>query len=265
MFFEYVPLVIFLPFLFVLGTAVGSFLNVLIDRLPNEESIMGRSHCDHCKKKLAWHELFPLFSYLFLKGQCRNCKKKISFVMFCVELFTGVVFSILGYYYHSNFPLLLLFLVLASCLIVIFFADMKYHIIPDSMQLVLLLSAVGLIIVHQSSPLIIIRSFPIILLSGFMVMAPILLIYLITRGKGMGFGDVKLAFVMGVLLGPKGGFAALYIGFVLGAVVGTLLLLMKKKKLKQMIAFGPFLVLGIVAVLIYGREINQLIYHFYGI
>ncbi|MBI4004796.1 prepilin peptidase, partial [Candidatus Roizmanbacteria bacterium] len=147
-------------FLFLLGTAVGSFLNVLIDRLPNEESIHGRSHCNHCRRTLRWFELIPLFSFLFLQGKCRTCKKPIPLVYFFVELLTGVMFVavwnylsvspvMLNLFQHLPWKILnqvqddtikIVYLVISSCLVAIFFTDAKYQIIPDSIQLVLFLS-----------------------------------------------------------------------------------------------------------------------------
>src|SRR3989344_25048 len=130
-------------FLFFLGTIIGSFLNVLIDRLPREESIMGRSHCDHCKKTLSPIDLIPVLSFLFLKGKCRYCGKKLSLQYPGIEILTGVLFVLiynfkfLIYNSNSNFEFQISNYAIVSCLIVIFFIDLKNQIIPDEMQIAL--------------------------------------------------------------------------------------------------------------------------------
>lgn len=236
-------------FLFIFGTAIGSFLNVLIDRLPREESINGRSHCEHCGKKIAWYDLFPLVSYIFLQGKCRNCKKNIPSVLFFIELLTGVTF-VLTYALLGNTLLeKVCYLGIVSSLIVIFFADAKYKIIPDSMHIALLIFSTGLIF-QTNNPSLITH-----IRDGFIILAPILFLYVVTKGKGMGFGDVKLAFVIGYMFGWIGGVIALYIGFITGATVGAYLLLRGKKKLKQTIAFGPFLVIGMLSMLFFQQPL----------
>jgi len=253
-------------FVFIFGLAIGSFLNVLIDRLPQGKSIMGRSHCDFCHKKLAWYDLVPVFSFIVLRGRCRNCKKKLSFFYPVVELLTAVIFTIIFLSFHPTiggsldaFYLLgmTIKLTLAASLIVIFFADIKYQIIPDSMQILFFLSALVLNLMSSQIGINIV--------AAIIVMLPILMLFLLTKGKGMGFGDVKYAFSMGFLLGIKGGLIAIYIAFILGALVGVFLLATKKKKLKSKIAFGPFLILGTVAVLKWSTVVFDWFRAIYGV
>ncbi len=247
----------FYLFVFILGLAVGSFLNVVIDRLPRNEAITGRSHCDFCHKKLAWYDLIPVISFLFLKGRCRFCHKKLSPQYPLVELLTGLTFfTVLTVFKDLPLFSLLMYFGIFSCLIIIFFTDLKYHVISEVVLLTLLILS---LFVHAQ------RSFPIsnILLAGVVVMLPILILYLVTRGRGMGFGDVELAFVMGVLLGLKGGLVGIYIAFIVGGAVGVILLLIGKRKLKSHIAFGPFLILGTVIMFLYPTEIFQLISRFF--
>ena len=152
--------VIDLFFLFILGSSVGSFLNVLIDRLPRAQSIKGRSHCDHCHHKLAWLDLIPVVSFFLLRGKCRYCGEKISWQYPLVEGLTGVMFvavtvipspmnigrgiplqpgsTLMGSLVVPQLTGLLgmtIRLGIVSCLIVIFFSDLKYQIIPDSIQI----------------------------------------------------------------------------------------------------------------------------------
>src|SRR5574341_81843 len=128
--------------LFFLGLAVGSFLNVLIDRLPKGESVIwGRSRCDHCKKPLRWWELMPVLSFLFLEGRCRRCHKAFTIQYPLVELATGIGFVYLGGIFPPSSPLVGV-LVLFSCLLVMLVADAKYQIIPDSMVVLGIVAAI---------------------------------------------------------------------------------------------------------------------------
>jgi len=255
----------FLIFLFLFGTAIGSFLNVLIDRLPNEKSIMGRSYCDHCKKKLAWYDMFPIISYFLIKRKCRYCKKKLSFQYPLVEFVTGLMFVLVWTLVLPSetayFMKKLVLLGMISCLIVIFFADLKYRMIPDSVQISLF--ALGFFSPFAS--VITAQLFFLRAISAFVVMSPILFLHFITKGRGMGFGDVKLGFIIGFLLGIKAGLISLYLAFILGAIFGLFLIISKKKKLKSKIAFGPFLVLGVLIIMFWKDTIFLLLNNIYGL
>ncbi len=248
--------------IFIFGAVFGSFFGVLIERLPKEQSILGRSHCDYCKKTLHGLDLIPIFSFIMTGGRTRCCGKKLSYFYPFLEVLTGMSFIVVWLYSGNTLIEKILYLGIISTLIVIFFADIKYQIIPDSMQVCLLIFAVGLQILHVGN---IYSSLVSIIFSGIVVMAPILLLFLATKGRGMGFGDVKLAFGMGVLLGWLGGLVALYFGFIFGAIVGITLFLTGKKKLKSKIAFGPFLVLGILTILLFHDSIFTLIHSIYGV
>ena len=245
------------PFIFIIGASVGSFLNVLIDRLPKDKSILGRSHCDFCGKKLKGADLIPIFSFIFLRGRCRYCHKKLSFQYPLVEAITGLTFLSIFNLQPSVFSLLTLWGI-ASCLIVIFFSDVKYHLISDYILLALL-------VFSALSHLQQISQFPNFLISGLVVSAPIFLIYFLSKERAMGLGDVYLAAIIGFLLGWKAGFIALYVAFVTGAIFGLILIILKKKKIKSKIPFGPFLVVGALTLLFWSKEIFDLIFRLYGI
>lgn len=264
-----------------LGISIGSFLNVLIDRLPQEESIMGRSHCDYCKKDLAWFDLLPILSYVYLGARCRYCGKKVSLFYPLVEAITGLAFvlvlvrvggvgggreignireiggSLLSL--HVGVLDMLALLGIVSCAIVIFFSDLKYQIIPDSIQIAFFAFSFLFLVTKGVTP----KFFFDQVIAAFVVMLPILILFLLTKTRGMGFGDVKLAFNMGFLLGVVRGVGALYMGFITGAIVGVSLILFGKKRLKSKIAFGPFLVLGWLMMLFYGDRIMQMVRRFY--
>jgi len=248
-------------FLFILGLAIGSFLNVLIDRLPQGRSIFGRSQCDFCKKELESKDLIPVISYLILKGRCRYCRKKLSIQYPLVEFLTGLLFVLSWLYLPiSDYAIKIVYLGIISSLLVIFIADWKYHIIPDQIQIiVLVLSTIIIYLTGLFTPF----SFIIRLRDGLIVMLPILGLYLVTKGKGMGFGDVKLAFVIGFFLQIIAGLFAIYFAFVSGAIFGGFLIFLKRKKFKDSIAFGPFLALGFALMIFFGKPILEFFQKFY--
>ena len=255
------PLPIVWIFLFLIGSAFGSFLNVVGDRVPRGKSLMGRSHCDFCRRKLSWYELIPVLSLIFQKGRSRCCGKSLSAQYAVVEAVTGLVFVFLSFLTEFNIFQIILLYILSSLFIAIIISDFKYHIIPDSFQLIFLISAV--IFRFSTIPLSFDQIFYAVR-DGGAVLAPILFLYLITRGKGMGFGDVKLAFCMGVFLGFQKGLLALYMGFLMGAFVGVLLLVAQRKSMKSKIAFGPFLLAGTVLSFLFGEQLLSTVLRLYG-
>ncbi|MFH1561735.1 MAG: prepilin peptidase [Patescibacteria group bacterium] len=222
----------------VVGLALGSFLNVLVGRFEKKQtSLTGRSYCDSCSRQLLWWENIPLLSFLFLRGKCRTCHQSIPFRYFLVELTTGLMFLFLFWrYWLAGWPVFL-YLAIAWCLLAIFLFDWDYQIIPDRLVVALLVLTVPL--VFQSGLLL--NN----LLVGLIAFGFLLFLHLITKGKGMGLGDVKLAFFIGFFLGFPRTIWAFYIAFLTGAVLGVILILLKRKKFGQTIAFGPFLILGV--------------------
>lgn len=260
--------IITLFYIFILGLAIGSFLNVIIDRVANGKKIGGRSYCDHCGKQITWYDLIPLISFILLQRKCRYCKKKISLFYPIVEFVTALLFVLTWLFiplYQTtpiNYPTVvkILYLAIISCLVVIFFTDLKYQIIPDQVQIVFFVLAFFLVLFSKELPSIV----PARLLAGFIVLLPIGLIFLISKGKAMGFGDVKLAFIIGFFLGVKDGLLALYFAIILGALAGVFLILLKRKNLKSTIAFGPFLIVGVMMMLFWGNAINEIVMNIYG-
>lgn len=243
-------------FLFIIGLSLGSFLNVLIDRLPKKESITGRSYCDHCKKKIESYDLIPVFSYFYLGGKCRFCGKKINPSYPFVELLTGTLF-VLAFLYApvDSLTLKILYLGVVSSLIVIFFSDFKYQIIPDRIQILFGLFVLA-VLFYQGLTF---GDFVLRLLRGFLIASPLAFLFLYTSGKGMGFADIKFAFIMGVFLGARAGFIGLYLAFVTGSLWGLYLIAFKKKTFKSRVAFGPFLVIGTVLSALFYNQIFDFI------
>ncbi|MFA6005040.1 MAG: prepilin peptidase [Patescibacteria group bacterium] len=227
-------------FVFVFGMCIGSFLNVVAERVPAGESINGRSHCDYCHKTLQWFDLIPVVSYFSTMGTCRYCHKKISSQYFLVEILTGVLFviSFVRNQYLLDLNLLKL-IVVSSCAVVILITDIKWQIILDEALIPLL--AIGLITTASLLPFY---------LGGSLIAATLfLLLHVLSSGQAMGYADVKLVFAMGFLLTLPNLFLALYIAFLTGGVLSVILLIGRFKKLQSRIALGPFLVIGLLCAL----------------
>lgn len=242
--------------LFIFGLFIGSFLNVLSDRLPKGENFLNsHSYCPNCKHNLSFLDLIPVISFIFFKGKCRYCKKRISFWYPLSEIITAVVF-VLAYItsLQSFMSVYFIFLLLmSSLLIVVFLTDIKYGIILD--KIIALAAFVALLYLIIFSNFSIISHF----IAGLLALLFFLLIVVFTKGRGMGFGDVKFSFFMGLLLGIPGVIVSLYIAFLTGACVAIILILWRKKRFfKDTISFGPFLVLGTLITLFWGSFLNPL-------
>lgn len=233
--------IVYLCSLFLSGLFIGSFLLVLSDRLPRQENVLiGRSYCEACRKPLTWYELLPVVSFIIQKGRCRKCHISLTAWYPVAELATGSLFVLVGVLFPLSSPLLTVYVLVITCvLVVIFIADWKYGIIPFVM--VAIGGVTTLLFTLGTRPELFIHYLFTAIVSGLFFLA----IFFVTRGKGMGFGDVVYAFFMGLFLGFPGIIIGLYIAFLTGAGVSLILILLKKKKLRgDTIAFGPFLVAG---------------------
>lgn len=247
---------------FALGLTIGSFLNVVIYRsLHGDSPYRGRSYCDHCKRQLHWFENIPLLSYIVLGGACRTCHKKIPWSYPLVEFVTGLLFlwwASLGFAFfqltQAPFQVIqpLFWLVIGLLLVIVFFTDLMYGIIPDFsvflLSLLTIIYRVALTLLGVMQPF----DFFATLASAVCACLFFLLLYLGTKGRGIGFGDVKFAIPMGLILGYPGILVGLFLSFVIGGVTGIVLLIVGKKKFGQTVAFGPFLITGLVISLLYG-------------
>lgn len=237
-------------FILLYGLIIGSFLNVCIYRIPIGKSVaQGRSYCPHCDALIPWYLNIPLFSYLFLRGHCLNCKAPISPVYPIVETLNGIVYLLIWYTYgltlQSFFAAILL-----SVLVVVAFIDIQQKIIPNSLVLVLLVLGV-LHAVYQSVCFGIDWYYWVI---GFFAASVPLFLLMLIYPDGMGGGDVKLMAAAGVFLGPKI-LLALFTGAIYGGIFAIFLLAFRKGTMKSEIPFGPFLSLGIFTTVIFGGNI----------
>lgn len=268
---------------FVYGSVIGSFLNVVIDRLPEGKSIVfGHSSCDYCQKPLRWYELIPVLSFLLQKGRCRRCDGKLSVQYPAVELLTGLLTTIIVW---RHFPTLLIDeltlsaigmiivqLIFVYSLIVVTIVDFKLGIIPDEI-IIFLTGVFGITsitrilysIIAVESLTAVAGNIAISLLSGLIAGGVFFFIVLITKGKGMGGGDVKLAWIIGLFLSGVSTLLSLYIAFVTGAVVAIILLIIGRRRFGQTIPFGPFMALGAVTILLFGDQIQTLYLTLFGL
>lgn len=257
-------------FFLILGSIIGSFLNVCISRLPRDESIIfPPSHCPHCGKKLAVFDLIPLISYLCLGGKCRFCKKKIAGRYFLVELISGLFLVWLNsviplWFQPANFVFTAVFFYL---LLVIFFVDAENQVIPDALNVGLVFLGLiykladGTILSPAGVSLDPLLSAVMGMLLGFVML------WLIGfwgkiwfKKQAMGEGDMFLAAALGACLGWKGGLLAIFLAYLLAAIAAIYLLVAGKAKIGQYIPFGPALAGGGILALFFGQKII----HWYG-
>ena len=242
-------------FLFlILGLVLGSFYNVVGLRVPLKQSIVfPNSHCPHCRKELGPFELIPVLSYLFLGGKCKNCKTPISILYPFIELLTGLLFMYAYLYFGFSNELVVSFL-LISLLSIIIVTDLKYMLIPNK---ILLCFLVYFIIYRIISPL---DPWWNPYVAGAGVSLFLLLVAIISKG-GMGGGDIKLFFVIGIALGFPNVLLTFFIASIIGAVVGIIGIFLGRIKKRQAIPFGPFIALGALLSLFYGEQIMQWYFH----
>lgn len=245
-------------FAFILGAAVGSFLNVCIFRMPAETSIIKPgSRCPHCLRPIRFYDNIPLISFILLRGKCRHCGAKISWRYPLVELLTAVltVMLFLKFGFTLNF---FVFFVFASVLIVITFIDLDHQIIPDILTLpgipLFFLAAVFLVRVPWREALLG------LLIGGGVLLAIALVYELISKREGMGGGDIKLLAMIGGFLGWKSLLFILLFSSLFGAVVGLTLIIVKKQDMKYAVPFGPFLAAAVVAYIFWGEGFTRLLF-----
>ncbi len=234
-------------FLSILGLVFGSFYNVVGLRVPKNESIAyPPSHCTTCDRRLTALDLVPVFSYLFLRGKCRNCSSHIHWVYPLMEAITAVLFT--AVFLKFGFTLeLLVGLLFVSMLVIITVSDIAYMLIPDK---VLLPFGVVLLIVRFIVPL---DPWWDSLLGALVGFSVLLLIATLSKG-GMGGGDIKLFFVIGLVLGTTGTLLTLFLASFIGAVAGIILLRIRKQGRKTPIPFGPSIALSSVLVYLWGEQ-----------
>ena len=250
-----------LAFVFILGLFVGSFLNVVVYRLHREESfVKGFSKCLFCGHRLYPKDLVPLFSFLFLRGKCRYCRHKIAKQYFLMEIATAFGFALIAYTLWqttdsqvilANISNLLIFKTLVwwlffSYLLIIFVYDLKYYLILDQVTL-------PAIIIFFLINLFLGFSWLALLIGALVGGGFFFLQFIISRGKWIGGGDIRLGLLLGVILGWPQVLTALFVAYLLGSLFAIGLLLSGKKHWGDKLPFGTFLSLATLIVLLYGE------------
>ncbi len=274
---------------FIYGIAVGSFLNVCICRLPEEQSIVSPpSHCPKCNTKLKIKDLVPLFSFLFLRGRCRYCRAPISWRYFIVELITGLLFAATFFRYGFSIDFLA-YVAFISALIVAFVVDMEYLIIPDQVWIVGIIVGIGRDVAHIIAGSGIPNGIPLPFTEAVLPMLPSIVGIVLCGGTfyliafvsyfvfkprdekalaeyegAMGGGDIKLAAATGAVLGVVPAFASFLIAVLLGTIFGVTLMIAKSLSDKKgmpwrtEIPFGPYMVTGSVMVILFYPQLQAL-------
>lgn len=280
---------------FIFGTAFGSFLNVASGRYDpgrnffSLRNVRGRSRCPHCGETLRWFELVPLLSFFLQVGKCRHCKTKLSFRYPVAELLSGAIFSFVPLFLYHHYQIAfsaaaggipLVFFGISALWIMVFLiwlaialVDLKFYIVPDELNIALAGLGIGIVALKHSSLFgnqlfsgsflrhyASIFSFTDSLLVNHVLGALagslfFWLLMVLSRGSGIGFGDVKLAFSSGLILGWPDIALALIIAFIAGSIVGIVLIFRKQKSMKDKVPFAPFLVFGFATVFFFGFQI----------
>lgn len=261
--FSALPLWWQLSFLFGLGVIIGSFLNVVLYRLHTGKSLQGHSHCLSCGHRLSALELIPLISYLCLRGRCRACGSYIPVRYFAVELLTGLMFMAVYLGFRADLVLLVLGLVIVSLLVVVAVYDLRHFIIPDELVIsltVLALMASGYRVGIGTDDW---STVAFDLGAAVLGAAFFYLLWHVSKGTWIGFGDVKLAFPLGLIVGASGVFSLIVFSFWVGAIVGLVLLILQRLAqrgkfrlrfwrrqltMKSAVPFAPFLICGFLLV-----------------
>lgn len=239
------PTVLFFATVFLFGIVIGSFLNVCILRIPEKQSIVPASHCMNCGHRLAWYDMFPLFSYIALGGKCRYCKSGISVQYPLIEALNGFLYLLVAGRYGWSIETLV-YCLMASALVVISMIDIRTYEIPLGANLFIF--ALGMVRAltdyeHLAEYII----------GIFAVSVPLLIIYYLSGGRGIGGGDVKLMAAAGFVLGWECGVLAFLIGCILGSVIH--LVRMKLTKAEHVLAMGPYLAAGICISALWGNDL----------
>lgn len=239
-FLELTPYII----IFIFGITIGSFLNVCIYRIPLGESIvMAPSHCMTCGRKLKWYDMVPVFSWLVLGGKCRNCKSKISVQYPIIEGVNGILYVMIcavnGLEWSS-----VIYCFMASALLVLSIIDWRTYEIPFGINVFLFVLGAAMTILDRGN--LAEHLIGMICVSGLLG-----ILYLLTGGRAIGGGDIKLMFACGLILGWKLILLAFFLGCIIGSVVH--IIRMSVKKAGRMLAMGPYLSAGILLAALWGN------------
>ncbi|MDP2632315.1 MAG: prepilin peptidase [Candidatus Curtissbacteria bacterium] len=240
---------------FIIGSAVGSFLNVVIDRSTKRESFtFKRSYCDWCHRTLGAFDLVPIASFVALGARCRYCHRKLSWQYPAVETLCGLLF--VGTFYSLAIggvltpATLIVYLSLIAIFIIVSVIDFKFSLIPTT-----LVFFAAFVVLFYNYFTMTSFEFVVSVLTAFLLALFFILLIVATRGRGMGTGDVPLVFLIGLILSWPLAAVSMFVSFFTGAAVSLLLLAFGKKRIGQTIPFGPFLAMGAITTMFWGQAI----------
>ncbi len=261
-------------FIIILGALIGSFLGVVVVRLHSQKTFLwSRSECLSCNRVLRWFELIPLLSFIIQRGYCRKCKHKIPWQDFIIEIVTSVLFALVYYIAKKQFGfqsflaitdyqavlVLIRNLLAVSVLVVIFIYDLRYYLILDKVTL----PAIGVIVVMNLFINNLAVNWQGMVLGALIIGGFFLLQFIVSKGRWIGGGDIRLGVLMGVLLGWPHSITALVVSYVLGAIIGIGMIVFGKKSMQSQIPFGTFLSIGAVVALLWSEEIIRWYSHLF--
>ena len=249
--------------LFVVGLALGSFLNAVVWRLHEHRNfVTERSECEYCHRRLSAADLIPVVSWLMIRGRCRYCHHKIGLQHVVVELLTGVLFALSwfawpgGHGVGAHFVVQFVFwLALLVGALILGLYDLKWQLLPDVVvfpliALTIMDRLVNYTLFHADTGSLVSASLGAVVVSGFFG-----LLYAVSKGRWIGLGDVKLGILLGLVLGPSQGLIAVVLSYYIGAIAVIPLLLSHRLKAKSVVAFGPFLIISFVVTFLYGHHL----------
>ncbi len=275
---------------FIIGAAIGSFLNVISLRykpgkkLFSEDVIAGRSHCPHCRKILKWYELVPVFSFIIQKGKCRHCKHKLSWQYPLIETLSGLIFIFipisLGVPIFA--PQSIIWILIFFIFILISLIDFRHYIIPDQLNFSLAILGLFLISIKEKT-----RTFGMFegsflghysglfglrdniwinhFFAALLGMIFFGLIIILSRGRAMGWGDFKLVGPLGFIFGWPDILMIVFLSFIIGSVFVAPLLIKGVKKMKDVVPFGPFLIIASSLTFFFGYQIINSYFSLFGV
>ncbi|MEE1077558.1 MAG: prepilin peptidase [Agathobacter sp.] len=230
--------------IFLYGIIIGSFLNVCIYRIPKKESLIPSSHCMSCGSKLRWYDLFPVFSFILLKGRCRYCKAKVSWQYPMIEMLNGILYVIV--FMANGISLIsVVYCLMTSALIVITVIDERTFEIPVGLNYFLLVLGIGMTCLDY-------QNWKTHLIGILAISLPLYLLFVLSNGKAIGGGDVKLMGAAGLILGWKTIILAFFAGCIIASVIH--LCRMKFSHAEKVLAMGPYLSVGIFISALWGND-----------
>ena len=242
-----------LAIIFIVGLIFGSFMNVVIYRIPKSMSLIKPgSQCPQCSEKLKWYENIPLISYIFLLGKCSHCKTKISIQYPLVEILNGLLLIGIAYY-SADIPQFIVFSLLGMTLLCLVVIDFKNYVLPDI--LIIIASVIVLIYFGYYERLGILPRFYYAILTGSGMYVLRMVTSKIYKKETFGLGDIKLSALIGFIVGYWDAFIAIFFGFILAAVIFTILIISRLQKKDAYLPFGPYLIFGMIFYILFGEEI----------